>query len=84
MGIASPGGGIGIHGTEERQAALARIWIRLAHATSAARVWGPTEGCIALTNEDVDALFDAVPGRHEGHYLRVAVKGPNECGACLW
>jgi murein L,D-transpeptidase YafK len=61
MGIASPGGAIGIHGTEEKRAALARLWIHFAHATDAARVWGPTEGCIALTNEDVGAVFDAVP-----------------------
>jgi murein L,D-transpeptidase YafK len=61
MGITSPGGAIGIHGTEEKRAALARLWIRFAHATEAAKVWGPTEGCIALTNEDVEALFDAVP-----------------------
>jgi murein L,D-transpeptidase YafK len=60
-GISNPGGGIGIHGTRERQAALARAWIRFAHATGAVSTWGPTDGCIAMTNEDVEALFDAVP-----------------------
>jgi hypothetical protein len=61
MGITRPGGGIGIHGTDEKEAALSRFWIRFAHATDVARVWGPTEGCIGLTNEDVESLFDAVP-----------------------
>jgi len=60
-GIAHPGSGIGIHGTEESLADLGRLWIRFAHATGAGRVWGPTEGCIALTNEDVEALFEVVP-----------------------
>jgi murein L,D-transpeptidase YafK len=60
-GIANPGGGIGIHGTKTSRAALARIWIRLAHETGAVSMWGPTDGCIAMTNEDVETLFDAVP-----------------------
>jgi len=61
LGIKNPGGAIGIHGVDDERAPLSRLWIRFAHATDLARVWGPTAGCIALTNEDVEVLFDAVP-----------------------
>jgi murein L,D-transpeptidase YafK len=59
-GIADPGGGIGIHGTRVSLAAMARAWIRFAHATGMQGSWGPTDGCIALANEDVAAVFDQV------------------------
>jgi len=60
-GISKPGGGIGIHGTTGSRAALARAWIRFASVAGVASVWGPTDGCIALTNEDVEALYEIVP-----------------------
>jgi L,D-peptidoglycan transpeptidase YkuD (ErfK/YbiS/YcfS/YnhG family) len=37
------------------------VWTRLASATGVASRWGPTDGCIGIPNEDVEALFDAVP-----------------------
>jgi len=55
-----PGGGIGIHGVQASLAGLARLFIRSAGALSS-RAWGPTDGCIAMTNEDVEALYDRVP-----------------------
>jgi len=58
-GIAKPGGGIGIHGTN--RPISARMWIRFAHATGLASYWGPTDGCVALTNEDVTQLADVAP-----------------------
>jgi murein L,D-transpeptidase YafK len=61
LGINNPGGAIGIHGVDDEKAALSRLWIRFAQATDLARFWGPTAGCIALTNEDVEALFEVVP-----------------------
>ncbi|HJZ86208.1 MAG TPA: L,D-transpeptidase family protein [Polyangia bacterium] len=60
LGVDNPGGGIGIHGTRPRRAGLARAWTRVAHATGLYTVWGPTDGCIALANEDIEVLFDAV------------------------
>jgi murein L,D-transpeptidase YafK len=57
-GIARPGGGIGIHGTSERLAPAGRAWTRLAHALGLQTLWGPTDGCIALDNADVEALYD--------------------------
>ncbi|MDI1429108.1 L,D-transpeptidase family protein [Polyangium sorediatum] len=60
-GIDKPGGGIGIHGTKRKLAALARAWIRLSSATGLGQVWGPTDGCIGLANEDVDVLYALVP-----------------------
>ncbi|MDI1477261.1 L,D-transpeptidase [Polyangium sp. y55x31] len=60
-GIDKPGGGIGIHGTKPKLAALARAWIRLSSATGLGQVWGPTDGCIGLTNEDVAVLYTLVP-----------------------
>jgi murein L,D-transpeptidase YafK len=59
LGVADPGGGIGIHGSRHPQ--LARLFTQVAHATGLHRVWGPTDGCIGLTNEDVEVLFEAVP-----------------------
>jgi murein L,D-transpeptidase YafK len=58
-GVAKLGGGIGIHGTNRPVAA--RMWIRAAHATGLATRWGPTDGCVALTNEDVEVLAAAAP-----------------------
>lgn len=60
-GIASPGGGIGIHGVRADLAGPARAWTRFARTTGLAGVWGPTDGCIGLVNEDVEALYAAVP-----------------------
>ncbi|WP_437745356.1 L,D-transpeptidase [Sorangium sp. So ce1504] len=56
-GIEKPGGAIGIHGSDPRLAGLARAWIRLANAAGLQKLWGPTDGCIGLTNEDVDVLY---------------------------
>jgi len=60
-GITKPGGGIGIHGTRAKLAGVARLWTRLASAAGLAGVWGPTDGCIGVANEDVEVLFKAVP-----------------------
>jgi murein L,D-transpeptidase YafK len=60
-GITRLGGGIGIHGTRVKLAGVARIWTRFASATGLAAVWGPTDGCIGVTNEDSEALYKAVP-----------------------
>lgn len=60
-GISRLGGGIGIHGTTKKLAAAARIWTRFASATGLSSVWGPTDGCIGVTNEDVEFLYQAVP-----------------------
>ncbi len=47
----SPGGDIMIHGLPARQA-----WVGAAH-----RDFDWTEGCIALTNEEIDEIWSAVP-----------------------
>lgn len=60
-GIDKPGGGIGIHGTKPKLATLARAWIRLSSATGLGQLWGPTDGCIGLANEDVASLYALVP-----------------------
>ena len=63
LGITRPGRGIGIHGVDARRASVARVWTRLAAATGLARLWGPTDGCIGLTNEDVEVVYESVqPG----------------------
>lgn len=59
-GITRLGGAIGIHGVNASRAALGRAWIRGSHALGLATQWGPTDGCIALTNEDVEVVYDAV------------------------
>lgn len=59
-GIRDPGDGIGLHGVDARLAGPARAWTRFAHATGLHRLWGPTDGCVGMTNEDVEALYDAV------------------------
>lgn len=57
------GSAIGVHGQASSMSFLGRVWIRLAHVTGASRMWGPTDGCIAVTNEDVAALAEIVqPG----------------------
>ena len=61
LGIKNLGGGIGLHGVEKKLAPAARAWTRFAHATGLHRVWGPTDGCVGMSNEDVDALWAAVP-----------------------
>ncbi len=60
-GTARLGGGIGIHGVRADLATPARAWTRFARATGLAGVWGPTDGCIGLVNEDVEGIYDAVP-----------------------
>lgn len=60
-GITDPGGGIGIHGTKTKLAALSRAWIRLSSSTGLGQLWGPTDGCIGISNEDVSILYDVVP-----------------------
>lgn len=59
-GITRLGGAIGIHGVDSPRAPLARAWIRGAHALGLQNAWGPTDGCIALMNEDVEAVYEAV------------------------
>ncbi len=49
------GGGIGIHGT----------WNHDEIAVDLYQNW--TNGCISLKREDVDELYDLVPGRHAGN-----------------
>ncbi len=57
------GSAIGVHGQASSKSFLGRAWIRVAHVTGASRLWGPTDGCIAVTNEDVSALAEIVkPG----------------------
>ena len=46
-------------GASARLAGLARLFIRGAGKLSAG-VWGPTDGCIGLTNEDVELVFETV------------------------
>ncbi len=43
-----------------RNAGLARVWTRFAHATNLYRVWGPTDGCVAISNENIETLYDTV------------------------
>ncbi|WP_437803587.1 hypothetical protein [Sorangium sp. So ce693] len=54
------GDGRGIHSSDPRLAGLARAWIRFANTTGLQKLWGPTDGCIGLTNEDVDVLYALV------------------------
>lgn len=61
LGIDKPGGGIGIHGVKPKLAALSRAWIRLSSATGLGQLWGPTDGCIGISNEDVVTLYSLVP-----------------------
>jgi murein L,D-transpeptidase YafK len=61
LGINNPGGGIGIHGIKPKLAALSRAWLRLSSATGLGQVWGPTDGCIGVSNEDVVTLYSLVP-----------------------
>jgi murein L,D-transpeptidase YafK len=60
-GIVRVGGGIGIHGVRADLAEPARAWMRFARASGLAGVWGPTDGCIGVANEDVEALYESVP-----------------------
>lgn len=61
LGVARPGGGIGIHGVTRSRSALARAWIHVAHDLGLQSTWGPTDGCIALANEDIEYLYDRAP-----------------------
>lgn len=60
LGVTSPGGGIGIHGVTRSRSGLARAWIRVAHDLGVHDVWGPTDGCIALANDDIEYLYARV------------------------
>lgn len=60
MGISQLGGGIGIHGVQKSMAAMARVWLRVGHTLGLNRLWGPTDGCIGVSNEDIEVLYDAV------------------------
>ena len=60
MGVARPGGGIGIHGVRRSRSTLARAWIHVAHDLGLQSTWGPTDGCIALANEDIEYLYARV------------------------
>jgi murein L,D-transpeptidase YafK len=60
-GITRLGGGIGIHGTRRGLAGLARMWTRVASATGLASVWGPTDGCVGVTNEDSEVFYRLAP-----------------------
>ena len=60
-GITRLGFGIGIHSAKKDLAVAARIWTRFASATGLGRVWGPTDGCIGVPNEDAELLFNVVP-----------------------
>jgi murein L,D-transpeptidase YafK len=59
-GISRLGGGIGIHGTRAALSSLARLWIQFASTSGLGAVWGPTDGCIGLDNEDAEVVFDTV------------------------
>jgi hypothetical protein len=59
-GITRLGGGIGIHGITRSRSWLSHAWIRVAHDTGLAATWGPTDGCIALDNRDIEYLYDRV------------------------
>ena len=51
------GGGIGIHGVKQSLNGLARVWLSAGHALRLNRLWGPTDGCIGLSNEDIEVLY---------------------------
>lgn len=57
-GISEPGGAIGIHGVAPKLAPLARLWIDIARPLGFGSVWGPTDGCIGLKNEDVEVVYE--------------------------
>lgn len=60
LGITQLGGGIGIHGVQKSKATLARVWLSVGHTLGLNRLWGPTDGCIGVSNQDIEALYDAV------------------------
>jgi murein L,D-transpeptidase YafK len=60
LGITRPGGAIGIHGTKSNLAMVARAWLRLGNTLGLMQLWGPTDGCIGVANEDVEILYQAV------------------------
>ena len=55
------GGAIGIHGIAPKLAWASRVWQRLSQATQFHRIYGFTDGCIAVDNVHVDALFKLAP-----------------------
>jgi len=60
-GIKNPGGGIGIHGTTRKLAPLAQVWLEVSHSTGLSSVVGPTDGCIGISNDDVERLYAVLP-----------------------
>lgn len=60
-GVSRLGSGIGIHGTSSHKAGVARIWGRFARWTGLASVWGATDGCVLVANEEIEHLFKVVP-----------------------
>lgn len=56
-GVARPGRGVGIHGSRGERAWLMSLWIPFAHRFGLVQRWGPTDGCIALSNRDVAELY---------------------------
>jgi murein L,D-transpeptidase YafK len=77
LGVTRLGDGIGIHGTRARLAPLARAWTRAVGMLGLASVWGPTDGCVGVANEDVEALFDAVA---VGTPILIAAERPKATG----
>lgn len=61
LGIERPGRGVGIHGSQGERAWLMSLWIPFAHRLGLIQRWGPTDGCVALTNANVEELY-----RHVG------------------
>jgi murein L,D-transpeptidase YafK len=57
LGVDRPGFGVGIHGSRGERAWLMRMWIPFAHQFGLIQRWGPTDGCIALSNDDVEELY---------------------------
>ena len=51
------GGGIGIHGVKQSLNGLARVWLSAGHAFRLNRLWGPTDGCIGVSNQDIETLY---------------------------
>jgi hypothetical protein len=54
------GGAIGIHGIEPGMNGLVRLWTSLSRVAGLHKRIGFTEGCVILSNEDVDRLWPLV------------------------
>lgn len=57
--ITRPGGAIGIHGVKKSLDVLARLWLRGGHVLGLNRLWGPTDGCIGVSNTDIETIYRA-------------------------